>query len=290
MKSYKIVENRKIWFVLSLVIILAGLFCLITNGLNWGIDFTGGSILQYNVNSSYDLKDVRQVLDTFNLSDYDTKKAGDNKQELIIRTVELDNDKQNEITNALKQKFPKLVLVRADKVDAVIGKELQRQAVLALIIANIGMLIYISFRFEFRSALAAIIALVHDVLVLISIFAIFRIPVDINFVAALLAIVGYSINDTIVIFDRVRENLKLMHKTAFSDVINESIAQTMSRTINTSLTTLIAVVTLFIFGGETIRDFTLALIVGITSGTYSSIFLACPLWAMFRGDPKTAKA
>ncbi len=290
MKSYKIIENRKIWFGLSLVVIIAGLFCMIINGLNWGIDFTGGSILQYNINSSYDLKDVRQVLDSFNLSDYDSKKAGDNKQELIIRTVELDNERQNEITNALKQKFPKLVLVRADKVDAVIGKELQRQAVLALIIANIGMLIYISFRFEFKSALAAIAALVHDVLVLISVFAIFRIPVDVNFVAALLAIVGYSINDTIVIFDRVRENLKLTRKTAFSKVINESIAQTMSRTINTSVTTLIAIVTLFIFGGETIRDFTLALIVGITSGTYSSIFIACPLWALFRGDLKTAKA
>jgi len=152
------------------------------------------------------------------------------------------------------------------------------------------MLIYITFRFEFKSAVAAIVALLHDVLMVISLYAIFRIPVDSTFIAVILTIVGYSINDTIVVFDRIRENLRLMRKTPFNDVANLSIIQTIARSINTSLTTLMTIVMLFLFGGETIKDFTLALIVGIASGTYSSIFIASPIWAMWRQKPGAAKA
>jgi preprotein translocase subunit SecF len=152
------------------------------------------------------------------------------------------------------------------------------------------MLIYITFRFEFKSAVAAILALVHDVMMVISLYAILRIPVDSTFIAVILTIVGYSINDTIVVFDRIRENLRFMKKTPFNDVANLSIIQTIARSINTSLTTLITIIALFLFGGETIRDFTLALIVGIASGTYSSIFIASPLWAMWRQKPRAAKA
>jgi preprotein translocase subunit SecF len=290
-KVYKIMEKKWLWFGISLTIIALGIISLVMyGGLNWGIDFTGGTILQYSVHQPYNLEEVRGILSTFNLKDFDVKKAGDNKQELIVRTVYLTNKQVGDITGALKQKWPQMELERADKVDAVIGRELQRQAIIALIIANIGMLIYITFRFEFKSAVAAIIALIHDVLILISLFAIFQIPVDSTFVAALLTIVGYSINDTIVVFDRIRENLKLMRKTSFNEVANLSIVQTMARSINTSLTTLITIVALFLFGGETIKNFTLALIVGITSGTYSSIFIASPIWSMWREKPKPLKA
>ena len=289
-KTYKIMEKKWLWFGISLAIIAVGLINIIMYGLNWGIDFTGGNILQYNIHESYNLQDVRAILSKFNLKDYDVKKAGDAGQELIIRTVLLTKEQQADITAALKQKWAKLELIRAEKVDAVIGKELQRQAISALIIANIGMLIYITFRFEFKSAVAGILALVHDVLIVISLYAILRIPVDSTFIAVILTIVGYSINDTIVIFDRIRENLRLMRKTPFNDVANLSIVQTLARSINTSLTTLVTIIALFLFGGETIKDFTLALIVGIASGTYSSIFIASPLWAMWRQKPKAAKA
>lgn len=290
MKTYKIMEKKWLWFGISLTIIAIGLVNILLNGLNWGIDFTGGTILQYNIREIYDLQDVRDVLSKFNLKDSDAKKAGDTNQELVIRTVALTKEQQADITAALQQKWDKSELIRAEKVDAVIGKELQRQAIVGLIIANIGMLIYITFRFEFKSAVAAIAALLHDVLMVISLYAILRIPVDSTFIAVILTIVGYSINDTIVVFDRIRENLRLMRKTPFNDVANLSIIQTIARSINTSLTTLLTIIVLFLFGGETIKDFTLALIVGIASGTYSSIFIASPIWAMWRQKPGAAKA
>jgi len=181
-------------------------------------------------------------------------------------------------------------LIQAETIDAVIGKEMRQQAIIALILANIGMLIYITFRFEFKSAVAAVLALVHDVLIIISFYAIFHIPVDSTFIAVVLTIVGYSINDTIVVFDRIRENLKTMRKASFTDIANLSIMQTLARSINTSFTTLITITALFLLGGETIKDFSLALIVGIASGTYSSIFIATPLWEIFRDRTKTVKA
>lgn len=290
MKIYKIMERKWLWFGISLSIIAIGLISIFLHGLNWGIDFTGGTVLQYNIHESYDLSDVRDVLNKFNLKDVDAKKAGDAGQELIIRTVSLTKEQQNDITSALKQKLPQIELVRAEGIDAVIGKELQRQAIIAMIIASIGILVYVALRFEFKSAVAGVVALVHDVLIVISFYAIFRIPVDSTFIAVILTIVGYSINDTIVVFDRIRENLRLMRKTPFNDVANLSIIQTMTRTINTSLTTELTVLALILFGGETIRDFTIALLVGLISGTYSTIFIASPIWAMWREKPKAVKA
>jgi preprotein translocase subunit SecF len=289
LKLYKIMDRKWLWFCISLVVIAVGLISMAVRGLNWGTDFTGGSVLHYDIHQSYSLDDVRNILNKLDLKDFEAKKAGDDEQELILRTIPLGAEQQNEITNELKQKWHNIELVRTDKVDAIIGKELQRKAVIALILANIGMLIYISFRFEFKSALAAIVALIHDVLILISLFAVFRLPLDITFIAALLTIVGYSINDTIVIFDRIRENLKVSNKVSFDVLADKSITQTMSRTINTSLTTLITITMLFLFGGETIKDFALALIVGIVSGTYSSIFIAGPIWSLFRKNTNPVK-
>lgn len=290
MKTYKIMEKRRIWFGISLAIIALGLVFMLVRGFNWGIDFTGGNMLHFDINQTYELADVREALEKLDLREIEPKKAGDTGQELIIRTVDLSKEMQSKILDTLKQEWPGTELVRAETIDAVIGKELQRMAVIALIIANIGMLIYISFRFEFKSAVAAVLALVHDVLIVLSFYAIFSIPVDSTFIAVILTIVGYSINDTIVIFDRIRENLKDMRKVPFDEVANLSISQTVSRSVNTSITTLLTITALFILGGETIKDFTLALIVGISTGTYSSIFIASPLWSVFRGKLKTAKA
>ncbi len=289
MKVYKIIEKKHIWFGISLAIIALGLVFMVMRGFNWGIDFTGGNMLHFDIHQTYELSEARNVLEKLDI-DFEAKKAGDTGQELIIKTVDLSKEMQDEILDALKQKWPDTNLVRAETIDAIIGKELQKQAVIALIIANIGMLIYITFRFEFNSALAAVLALLHDVLIVLSFYAIFYIPVDSTIIAVILTIVGYSINDTIVIFDRVRENLKNMRKVPFEEVANLSISQTITRSVNTSLTTLLTITALFLLGGETIKDFTLALIVGISAGTYSSIFIASPLWSMFRGKLKTAKA
>ncbi len=286
MKVYKIIEKKHIWFGISLTIIALGLVFMAMHGFNWGIDFTGGNMLHFDIQQTYEVKNALEKLDI----DFEAKKAGDKGQELIIKTVNLSKEMQDEILDVLKQKWPDTKLVRAETIDAVIGKELQKQAVIALIIANIGMLIYITFRFEFNSALAAVLVLLHDVMIVLSFYAIFYIPVDSTIIAVILTIVGYSINDTIVIFDRVRENLKNIRKVPFEEVANLSISQTVTRSVNTSLTTLLTITALFLFGGETIKDFTLALIVGIGAGTYSSIFIASPLWSMFRGKLKTAKA
>lgn len=289
MKTYNIVEKKRLWFGISLAIIAIGLISLLMNGFNMGIDFTGGNILHYDMHEAYSLPEVRNTLNNFDIK-YEAKKAGKAEQELIIKTATLSKDEQLKITDVLKQKWAKIELVQSEAIDPVIGKELQKQAVLALIIANIGMLIYITFRFELKSAVGAVIALIHDILIVLSFYAIFQIPVDSSFIAVILTIVGYSINDTIVIFDRIRENLKTSKKASFDKIVNTSISQTLTRTMNTSVTTLITITALFLLGGETIRDFTLALIVGLVSGTYSSIFIASPLWAMFRQKAKIAKA
>ncbi|GAQ26303.1 protein translocase subunit SecF [Tepidanaerobacter syntrophicus] len=290
MKAYKIIEKKYLWFGLSLAVIIIGIAFLIFQGFNWGIDFTGGNMLQFDIHQSFELADARSILEQLDIREFEVKKGGDTQQELIIKTTTISEDMQNKISESLKQKWPNTELIQAETIDAVIGKEMRQQAIIALILANIGMLIYITFRFEFKSAVAAVLALVHDVLIIISFYAIFHIPVDSTFIAVVLTIVGYSINDTIVVFDRIRENLKTMRKASFTDIANLSIMQTLARSINTSFTTLITITALFLLGGETIKDFSLALIVGIASGTYSSIFIATPLWEIFRDRTKTVKA
>ena len=227
MKTYKIMERKYIWIGISLIVISLGFVFMAFRGLNWGIDFTGGNILHFDLNQSYDLARARAILEKLDIKEFEAKKAGDDQQELIIRTVELSKDLQAKVQEALRQEWPETELVRAETIDAVIGKELQRQAIIALILANIGMLIYITFRFELYSAIAAVVALVHDVLVVISFYAIFNVPVDSTFIAVILTIVGYSINDTIVIFDRIRENLRVMNKASFDEVANLSISQSL---------------------------------------------------------------
>jgi len=187
-------------------------------------------------------------------------------------------------------------VLRVDNVGAVIGKELTREAFLALLIASVAMVLYITMRFEFKFAVAAILALLHDVFVVLAFFSLFKVEINSPFIAAILTIIGYSINDTIVIFDRIRENLKYHRKRTILEVINDSINESLVRSINTSLTTLVVLVALFVafnyfVGGMNLKVFALALLVGIVSGTYSSIFIASPLWYLWKlGEGKTSKA
>lgn len=285
MKPLNIMEKKRIWFGISAAFIVAGLIALAVHGFNWGIDFTGGNILNFDIKQTYVLQDVREILTTLGITS-EAKKAGDSGEQLIVRTGAITPEQQSEITSALSEKWQNLELVGSEKIDPVIGGELQKQAITALIIANLGMLVYITFRFEFKSALAAVLALIHDVAVVLSFYAIFNIPVDGTIIAVILTVVGYSINDTIVIFDRIRENLKSSPRKSFNELADLSILQSFTRTINTSVTTFLTIFALFLLGGETLKDFTLALIVGIIAGTYSSVFIASPLWGMFRASAK----
>ncbi|TCO79844.1 protein translocase subunit SecF [Marinisporobacter balticus] len=280
----KVIEKKKLWFSLSIAIIVIGLIMGMVQGFNLGIDFTGGTMMQIHLGKEVAVDEVKQITSKFDLK-ADILHVGEEKQEIMIKTKkDLDNNARQEIFEAFKEKYnlKDNDLRAAEQFGPSIGKEIQSKALLSVAIASLGMLIYITFRFEFKFGASAIITLIHDILVVLAIFAIFRIPVNSSFVAAMLTIVGYSINDTIVVFDRIRENIKFMKKKNYTEIVDTSINQTIRRSINTSLTTLITITALYIFGVESIREFALPLVAGIITGTYSSIFIASPIWVSWK--------
>lgn len=288
MLNLDIIGKRNIWFALSLVIIVPGIIAMIyhwvTLGspLNLGIDFTSGTLTSVEFKSDITVGKIRDALAGVNLEKSVIQLSG---RTALIRTPFLDDTKQTKMLSLLNEKvapYEKNKL-RIDKVGPVIGQELISKALMALAIAFVLKLIYIAFRFEFKFGISAIIALFHDILLVLGIFSIFWWEVDSAFVAAMLTIIGYSINDTIVIFDRIRENLKKRKKGEdLETMVNHSIMQTMARSINTVLTVIAILVALIIFGGANIRYFTVAMLIGVVSGAYSSIFNASPLWVVFK--------
>jgi len=289
MKNIKIVQHNRIWFSISLAIIIIGLvFTFINGGLNYGIDFTGGTTIQVHIGKSFDISTVRELI-----SQYDSEAvityAGNEKEDVIIRTQkELDDASRKVILDSFVSEYNITTSnINFETIGPAIGNELKKQAILSLILANIGILIYITFRFEWRFGLASVIALIHDVAIVIILYGVMRIPVNSSFIAAILTVVGYSINNTIVIFDRIRENLKSAKKVDRVQLVDDSINQTLTRSINTSLTTLLAILALYVLGVPAIKDFALPLIVGIIAGTYSSIFISGPLWIALNSRVKT---
>lgn len=283
---FNIVEKRKIFFSISLVVIIAGIIAMIAfGGLNADIDFTGGTAVYVDMGESATENDVRDALKSVKDIKISSVQTAEDNQ-FIIRLNDVSTTVRDDITAALAEKYANSSVLQVDNVSPTVGNELWGNAAMALIIAIVLMLIYISFRFELLSGLAAIIALAHDMLIMVSIYAIFRINVNTSFIAAMLTILGYSINATIVIFDRIRENSKLMSKETFKEITNKSIWQTLARSINTSATTLIMIVVLYIFGVPSIKEFALPLMIGIIAGTYSSVFIAGPVWSLIRGEAK----
>ncbi|SMB95697.1 protein translocase subunit secF [Desulfonispora thiosulfatigenes DSM 11270] len=279
------IGKRKIPFTVSAIIIIVSLLSLFINGLNFGIDFIGGNTLSVQFGEQTSTKNIRESLKAFDLDDAQIQ--GSDNNIFVIKTKEsLEESKLAEIKTKLQDDIGKMEVLSSEKVGPVIGKELRKNGILSLVIAIILMVIYITIRFEFKFALAAIIALIHDVLFTVGIFSLFKIEVDITFIAAILTIIGYSINDTIVIFDRIRENLRIVKKESLEKITNDSIIQTLSRSINTVLTTLFTLVALFVLGGATTKIFALTLIIGISIGAYSSIFIASPCWFEFKGLKK----
>jgi SecD/SecF fusion protein len=261
---------QKIWYIVALVVIIPGMVLLVKDGLNLGIDFTGGTIMQVQYEQPVALEDVRKIVSGF-VEQTPSIQESENYQ-FQIRTEVLTQEQSTELVAALGERG-ELNVLRNDLIGPVIGAELLRNAQLALIIAGLLMLAYITIRFQFNFAVAAVLTLVHDVLVMLSVFAILQIEVDSAFVAALLTVVGYSINNVIVVFDRIRENVTYGQMSA-KDLVNASINQTFTRSVNTVLAVMFLLFSLLIFGGDTTKIFILALIIGITAGFYSSLCLA----------------
>ena len=265
--------------IISGIVILIGLGSIvISGGLKYGIDFAGGTLVQLQFKSPPEIEVIRDGLKTIGLGESTIQEFG-SKKDILIR-VERSEEKLEAVGAMVKRslsgKFHSddIIVERVEMVGPKVGRDLREKALLSILYAIIGIVIYISWRFEFQYAIAAIIALIHDVLVTMGAFSVLDKEFTLVIVAAFLTIIGYSLNDTIVVFDRIRENLRRKGKRSLSEIINSSINQTLSRTLLTSGTTLLVVLALFFFGGEIIHDFSFALLVGVFVGTYSSIFIA----------------
>lgn len=276
MYIFNFIGRRKIWYTISIVVLLAGIISLAVQGLNLGIDFTGGNIIQVRFEERVTSGEVREVFSQHVKEAFSVQETDENN--FFVRTPVLTEEQSNLIIAGLTSQFGKNEILRNEHVGPVIGKELALNALYALIIAAVLMVIYISFRFEFKFGIAAVVSLLHDVIVTVGVFSMLQIEVDSAFVAAILTIIGYSINDTIVIFDRIRENRRGSRKEDRATLVDRSIMQTLTRSINTVLTTLFPLIALILLGGATIKAFVLALLIGIASGCYSSIFIASPFW------------
>ncbi len=275
--------QRKYAYLFSGTLILIGIISLILHGgPKYGIDFTGGTSLQVAFEKPITAGDLRESISDIGFGNAEIKKIGyEDQYEFIIRVEQMGEnvDLAVLIENELTKDFPdnKYDIRAVTEIGPKIGGELRRAAIMAVLISLLGILIYISWRFEFKFAIGAVIALFHDVMITLGIFSLLNLEISLAVIAAFLTIVGYSLNDTIVVFDRIRENIKVMRRETFFNILNVSINQTLSRTIITSLTTLMVVAVLYFIGGEVIHNFSFALLVGIIIGTYSSIFVASPI-------------
>lgn len=274
-KKFDFIKNRRIVYIISAVIILVGLISIIFQGFNLGIDFAGGTLIQIRFDKSVSTTEVRNVLSEFNLSQSTIQNLSGN--EFVIRTEKIDSEQRKGILSAFRENLTDLEILRVETVGPVVGENLKKLALYALLFAFIGIILYITMRFEFKFSIVSILALFHDCLIVLGIFSLLQKEITISIIAAVLTIVGYSLNNTIVILDRLRENIKFKTREPFDNLINMSINQSLSRTINTALTTIIPILTLYFFGGNILSDFALALFIGMIAGTYSSIFIASPL-------------
>lgn len=286
--KFSIVKRYKIFFAITITFLIIGLGSMIVKGFNMGIDFTGGSIMDLQFHKTVSVAEVRDVLKERDLGNAiiqleSSDSAVTSAKGVLIRTGVISDEQRQQVMADLKSKLGDFDIQRVENVGATIGGELIQQAILAIVLSWVLMIAYITIRFEFRFALAAIIALIIDVTVTLSYFSLFHVEMDSSFVAALLTVVGYSVNGTIVIFDRIRENLKIHRRSeSMTEMVDNSIWQTMGRSIYTVGTSLFAVVSIFLWGGETIRNFAFAMLVGFSSGAYTSTLLAGPLWMLLR--------
>jgi preprotein translocase subunit SecF len=280
--NYKFLEQRRKAYVVSVVFIALGVLSIaLRGGLNYGVDFTGGTLFQVRFDNDVEASDVRSALGAAGLTNLQVQNFG-GASEYLIRMAEFleggDRELAQQVDRILDDQFgsDSYTVVRTEAVGPRVGEELRQRAVGAVLIAFVLTLIYLGFRFEWRFGLAAIIATVHDIMIAFGVISVLNIEISLPTVAAILTIIGYSLNDTIVIFDRIRENLKKHRRLKYVEILNLSINETLPRTVMTSGTTFAVLLALAVFGGAVIREFTIVLMVGVIIGTYSSIFVASP--------------
>ncbi len=275
--TFNFMKYSKKALLLSLVCVVASLGLVIFKGLNLGVDFTGGNVVQVEFAVPVAIEDVRALLTDIGQGGSVIQAYSD--RGVIIRISANEEEARKQTVEALRAKDADLQVIRLEKVGPVVGAELRQEAMIALALALGGILIYITVRFQFRFAVVSVLALMHDSAITLGLFSLFGMEVSSTFIAAILTIVGYSLNNTIVILDRVRENWKDLRRLGIVELLNNSINQTLSRTINTALTTLLPMIAMFLWGGEVLRGFSFAILAGITVGTFSSIFLTSGLLA-----------
>ena len=284
---FSISKHFKIFISITLTILAVGVGSMFMRGFNLGIDFKGGNIVDITFDKPVTVSDVRNVLDKHDLGSsiiqLATSDDSSSSKSVLIRTGIIEDNVRQDTLADLKSQLGEYTVNRVENVGATVGSELVRQAIIAIVVSWILMILYITMRFEVRFAVAAVLALVIDVMMVISWFSFFQWEIDSSFVAALLTVVGFSINGTIVIFDRIRENLKGHRPSeSLADLVDDSINKCMTRTLYTNFTVLFTVGAIIVFGGETIRNFAYAMFIGFSSGVYTSILLAGPMWKMFK--------
>lgn len=301
-KKFSFIKHFKIFLIISLVLVITGIAGLVTlpfgmNLFNMDVDFLGGVTMTYDLGQDADTKAVEDLASGVlegKLSSVTT--AGSTGTQVVIKSLFVPVETRDALTVAIQETYPDASVVSSSSVSASVSEDLRNSAMISALVAVLCMLVYIGIRFDFRSGLAAVIALCHDLLVMLSAYVIFRIPFNINFIAAALTILGYSINATIVVFDRARENAKANPKADFGDVMDVSIYQTMTRSINTTITTLLTITMVIILGVTSIRNFCWPLFVGVVAGCYSSVCISGNVWVRLkrlgrnRGDKEAAKA
>jgi len=282
-RKFDFVKSSRIFLTISAAVLLIGLIALGVFGVNYGIDFSSGTSVDITTTKKLEDTQVKAYLDEQNLGDY-TLVSGENRESIRFKTALNEQQEKDFKANFLAKLDPDASF-EINIVDVDIAKEQERNALIGMAVASLGIMLYIVIRFEWRFSIGAIVSTVYDALFVICVFSIFRLEVNLPFILAVLTIIGYSINDTVVIFDRIRENLRFAKIKSHADLdklVNDSIWQTLARSINTVITVLVAAVCLFIFGGGSIKLFSLAIIIGLASGAYSSIFIASQVWLYFK--------
>ncbi len=274
-KIYNFMGIRKLALAFSLILILVSIGSLAVNGLKFGLDFTGGSLVEIGYEQQADLEQVRTRLQDAGFNDVTVQTFGSPRDVLIRLQADHDPKLGDKVLGALQTGTDQVLELRRNEfVGSQVGEELREQGGLGMLLALFMIMVYLAFRFQFKFSLGAVVALVHDVLIVLGFFSLLQVEFDLTVLAAVLAVIGYSLNDTIVVYDRIRENFRIMRKGDAIEVMNASLSQTLSRTLMTSLTTLLVLVALFYFGGEMIHGFAMALLVGVLIGTYSSMYVA----------------
>lgn len=291
MKTLNITNNKFKLLILPVLIIVAGIvFYFVNGGFNFDIEFKGGIRMQIDMKTQFDNDEVKELIKDTAKIDAVVQNTGDGTK-AVIKTPPVEESVKNDIFNAIKEKYSldDSAMLSVGSAAASFGGEVQQKAFMYTLIAVLLILVYIAIRFEWRSAVMAVITLVINILIMLSVYTIFYVPLNTTFIAAMLTVVGYSINNTIVVFDRIRENMRNIKGRTVFDVVNQSVADSMGRTINTTITTLITIVLLYFLGVQNIKEFAFPLIIGIIAGAYSSIFIASPFWASWKEADRLAK-